>query len=145
VTSEKLTATIAFRAYASGSTTLTDNAAVKILFATESYDYGSDFASSTFTAPVAGVYHFDAIVYYATAVTTPVIANTWIYVNGAAVVTGPDFSTTGNAPIYGVSGDILLAANDTVEIYHLQNSAGAEATATGSDKTWFSGHLVGKV
>lgn len=131
-----------FRAYASGGTTLTDDTAVKILFATESYDYNSNFASSTYTAPVAGVYSFQAVIHYASAIATPVLVNTWIYVGGVATVTAQDYATTGNPPIYGIFGEILLAANDTVEIYHRQNSAGAEATDTGSVKTWFAGHLV---
>lgn len=134
-----------FRAYASGSTTLTDNTTVKILFATESYDYGNDFASSTYTAPVAGVYHFEAVIHYATAIATLVSASTYIYKNGASAITGPDFNVTGNAPVYYVSGDLLLAANDTIEIHHFQNSAGSEATLTGSDKTWFCGHLIHEV
>lgn len=132
-----------FRAYNSVSTTLTDATFVKILLATESYDYNNNFASSTYTAPVAGVYHFNGSVTYATAVATPVQALSMIYVNGVAAINGGNYlGITGGSPIYQVTGDILLAASDTVELYHYQDSAGNEATQTGSASTFLAGHIV---
>jgi len=132
-----------FRAYGSGSTTLTDEAFVKIAFATEVYDYNNNFASSTYTAPVAGVYHFDSLVIHATVSVASIEAATLIYVNGSLHTSGPSLLPSGVfLSGFPASADILLAANDTVEIYHYQNSNGNEATNTSSGKTWFSGHLV---
>ena len=130
-----------FRAYATASTTLTDNTEVKIAFAGESYDLNNNFASSTYTAPVAGIYHFDTMVQIGSSVSTGVNCQISLYKNGAAAVNGAVFlpiSFTAN----GLSCDIQLAANDTVEIYFKQDSAGAEDVNPTSSATWFSGHLV---
>lgn len=130
-----------FRAYASGTTTLTDNTPTKILFATEDYDYNNNFASSTYTAPVAGVYHF-ACAFELGTVSTGVLGFARIMVGGVTVA----FDGTSVIPItsgrYSAAGDILLAAGDTVEAWGFQNSAGNEDTITGTASTWFSGHLV---
>lgn len=141
VTPAKWTNPYCFRAYASASTTLTDNTAVKVALATESYDYNNNFASSTYTVPVAGVYHFDANLQIGSAVSTGVNCQAMIYVNGANSLGGAVFVPT-NFGAANVSGDLLLAANDTVEFYFKQDSAGAEDVNTGSSATYFSGHLV---
>lgn len=141
VTPAKWTNPYCFRAYATGSTTLTDNTAVKVALAGESYDYNNNFASSTYTAPVAGVYHFDANLQIGSAVSTGVNCQASIQVNGATALTGPVFVPT-NFAASNVSGDILLAANDTVEFYFKQDSAGAEDVNASASATYFSGHLV---
>lgn len=130
-----------FRAYASGATTLADGASTDIAFATEDYDYNNNFASSTYTAPVAGVYHFDACFTYATAISTGVIANCRIIKGGALALTGTSSVPVTNGA-YSVSGDLLLAQGDTIKAAGYHDSAGAEDVATGSTQTWFSGHLV---
>lgn len=143
VTPAKWTNPYCFRAYATAATTLTDNTFVKVSLGGVSYDYGNNFSGSAYTAPIPGVYHFDSTVQYATAVSTPVEALNLIYVNGVRAFVGSDYlALTAAAPTYQASGDILLAANDVVELYHYQNSAGNEATTTGADATWMSGHLV---
>lgn len=130
-----------FRAYAAAATTLTDNTDIKILVATESYDYNNNFASSTYTAPVAGVYHFSANFQIDGAVASGVNGNASIWVNGAIAIAGGVYTSI-TFGAYSVSGDILLAAGNTVDFYGKQDSAGAEATLPGSATTWFSGHLV---
>jgi hypothetical protein len=106
-----------FKAYNSVTTSLTDNTSVKVLFQTEVYDYGNDFASSTYT--------------------------TRLHKNGSVVAYGD--TILGNTTVSGtwsVNCDLLLAANDTIEIWHIQDSGGVETTSTGEAVTWFSGHLV---
>lgn len=131
-----------FRAYASGATTLVDAASTKVLFATEDYDYNNNFASSTYTAPVAGVYHFDAGITM-TPSATPVEAAAALYVNGSQIIGGQSsLPATVVNTTYNLATDILLAAGNTVEIYFYQNTAGNETSVTGDSKTWMSGHLV---
>jgi hypothetical protein len=128
-----------FSAWASGGTTISDGAWTKIALATEEYDYNSNFASSTYTAPVAGVYHFDGS-WQVGSISTGTLFASSVYKNGAL------FKQTNTPPLSnGASGihcDILLAANDTVEFYAFQESAGTEAVITVQESTWFSGHLV---
>lgn len=130
-----------FRAYDSGGTTLTDNTVVQINLATEVYDYNNNFASSAYTAPVAGVYHFNGAVSISGAVATGVTAIIYIYVNGAEHTRGGRLVPTDNQGMV-IGADMLLAAGDVVTLRFLQDSAGGEATTTGSNLTWFSGHLV---
>lgn len=141
ITPAKWTNPYCFRAYASGATTLTDATPTKVLLATESYDYNSNFASSTYTAPVAGVYNFSAT-FQTSALTGGFSCRADIYVNGAVAMSGPLFAPITALAQNSVSGDLLLAASDTVEFYALQNSDANETTITGSAITWFSGHLV---
>lgn len=141
VTPAKWTNPYCFRAYASGATTLADGASTDIAFATEEYDYNNNFASSTYTAPIAGIYHFDACFTYATAIASGVIANCRIMKNGSLAFTGISSVPVTNGA-YSVSGDLLLAQGDTIKAAGYHNSADAEDVATGSTQTWFSGHLV---
>jgi hypothetical protein len=143
VTPDKWTNPYCFRAYASAATTLTDNVNVKVAFATEQYDYNSNFASSTYTAPVDGVYHFDSCVQINGAIATAVNFQCSIYVNSALYCSGAVYPPSAAFTAIGISSDIFLTAGQTVDIYAKQDSAGDEATATGATgATWFSGHLV---
>lgn len=142
VTPAKWTNPYCFRAEASSTNTLPDNVATKMTIDTEIYDYNSNYASSTYTAPVAGVYNFSAAYQITSGVSSGVTINAMIYVNGSqklsgAVITGP----TGNAGA-AVSGDCLLAQGDTVEFYAQQDSAGSENVGGSGPRTWFAGHLV---
>lgn len=130
-----------FRAYDSGGTTLTDNAFVQINLGTESYDYNNDFATSSYTVPVNGVYHFDGTCAVDNASTyVSLIAS--VYVNGTERIRGSRTTPGNGFNTASVSADLLLNAGDVVTFRVLQNSAGNESTETGSDRTYFSGHLV---
>lgn len=143
VTPTKWTNPYCFRAYASGATTLTDATFVVIALATENYDYSNNFASNTYTAPVAGVYHFNGSVTHTTASSGPTEATTAIFVNGTRAGTGSDFpASTSVALTWNIAVDLLLAQGDTVDMRHYQDSGGNEATNTGTALTWFAGHLV---
>lgn len=131
-----------FRAYDSGGTTIADNSATKINLATEEYDYGSNFSGSTYTAPIAGVYHFFGRFEIGT-IATGVDASARVFKNGSEVFRGVQLAAAYTSDQgFTVNGDVLLAASDTVEFYGYQNSAGTEATVTGSARTYFGGHLV---
>lgn len=146
VTPAKWTNPYCFRAYPSSGTTIADGANTKILFQTEDYDYNNNFASSTYTAPVAGVYHFNGRVGFATTIASGVLAYLVLYVNGAETIYGNALSTAyTTASAFVISGDIKLNANDTVELWMYQDSGGTEATQASSVAVWFAGHLVHKV
>lgn len=130
-----------FRAYDSAGTTLTDGTEVKITLGTEEYDYNSNFASSTYTCPVAGVYHFQAQV-ISTSLTGAVRSYAQIRKNGSGALYGTSAAPPVTGCINQVSGDILCAAGDTIEFYVLQDTAANETSLTGSNSTWFAGHLV---
>ena len=143
ITPAKWTNPYCFAAYGSGTTQLTDETAVKIAFATETYDYNSNFASSTYTAPVTGVYHFDALVTNSGAFVAPLTFFMSLYKNGVEFRRGLRYrpSTIGNESV-SISTDVLLAAGNTVDIYVYQDSGGNETTEIGEAVTWFNGHLV---
>ena|SRR3990167_8288718 len=131
-----------FRAYDSGGTTLTDATVVQINLATESYDYNSNFATSAYTIPVTGVYHFDGCV-AVSASTTIVSGFTMIYVDAAETLRGlRGVGSASGDPGLPISGDLLLTAGQVVTLHCRQDSAGNETTSTGSNLTYFSGHLV---
>ena len=131
-----------FRASASAATTLPDNTLTKILVASETYDYNNDFASSTYTAPFGGVYHFDGNFQLSTVI-SGVLIQAVLYVDGVRHTPGAVNSLISYCGA-SISTDVLLTTGQTVDFYGVQESAGSEDTRTGTD-TWFSGHLVHKV
>lgn len=143
VTSEKLNNTVAFRAYGSAATSIPNSTFTKVNFATEEFDFSSNFASSTFTAPYDGVYHISSSVLLITSSTSARMIAT-VYVNGAERVRGADYGTNSADGAGHVSAPVMLTAGDTVEIYLFQVSGGSRNTQTGSAFTYFSGYLVGR-
>lgn len=113
---------------------------------TEVADYGSDFNNTTgvFTAPYAGLYHFDACMGM-TDITSTADGRweTSIYVNGVVKSRGfADADTTNGDPAVVVSLTIPLAANDTVDV-RVSNITGGAENLDGS--SFFAGYLVGQV
>lgn len=129
-----------FSAYKSGSQNLVSGTVTKVLFATELYDTNNNYASSTYTAPVAGFYHFTSTIKAAMTA-----ANSYflmIYKNGAEVIRGQEI-IPGYTNSFGISvtSDIQLAANDTVDIY-AYSGTGTGAIATGQSSGYVTGHLI---
>lgn len=133
-----------FRAYNSVATTLTDAAVVQVSFGTEEYDYNNNFASNAYTAPFAGVYHFD-FSWVMTGSATNVRGMALVYKNGAEAARGAPVVPSTAAGGASISLDLLLAAGDVITFRAFQDSAGDETTQTGSNLTYCSGHLVHKV
>lgn len=116
----------------------------KLLYATERFDLGSDFASNTFTAPVTGKYQFNimagllnidaAAAYIGLYLVT---SNNTYYMLGI----DPDFQQD---QVYWHMDFSVLAdmdASDTAAVYWLQ-SGGANQTDLYHEASYFSGYLV---
>lgn len=137
ITSEHLKATIAFHAYRNASQSV-GSSLETILFDTERYDLGADFNTTTgqFTAPVAGIYHFDTGINNGTAAQTRCVIQ-FVFSSAGNFIpydnTGTDINKS------GASITIDLNASETAEVKVLQLSDQNVA----STETFFAGYYVG--
>lgn len=142
ITPSKWTNPYSFRAYQSSNQSVPAATQTKIQFQSESYDLGSNFDNATnyrFTAPITGIYHFDARTQSSNGSQSQILIT--LYKNGAEHSRG--YQVTGLNGFYGanVGDDIQLTASDYVEVYAFINGNTANLS-TGSNETYFSGHLV---
>lgn len=119
------------------------NTATDIVFGTEIFDQGANFASNTFTAPVAGRYQLNLIV---AAIDIDSAADFYQF----SIVTSnrsyhytfdPDF---GQDPVYWEGGPSILAdmdANDTA-VVKIYQSSGTAQTDIEKSRTYFNGFLA---
>lgn len=95
----------------------------KVTYGTEKFDTNSNFASSRFTATVAGYYQINASTYfYPSALGQCQVA---VYKNGASYLVGTVIPNSNQGPACVVSAVISLAATDYLEVYVYQNSGGS--------------------
>jgi len=133
----------AFRASASGTTTLYANIPGQIILATENFDTNNNFSSSRFTPTVAGYYqvsagvqlsgggaNFQAAIYKYTSSTSTL----------AAASRGTQVASTS---YHSVCSDIIYlnGSGDYIELYGITSSTTATVAADGSG-TFFSGCLI---
>lgn len=113
-----------------------------VQFDSKTYDTGTNVDVVTnkgrFTAPVAGFYHFSAHV------TSNIAANggisTGLYKNGSAAKVSAFVGGGNTAQMTNeVSGDLQLAANDYIEVYH---QGSVSTGATGAANTYFDGYII---
>lgn len=125
----------AFSVYVSGASTQSGN----LTYNATNINNGSyiNLGTGLFTAPVAGLYHFN---YYGF-VEQGVTGNTTIVFqkNGAQVPSRAynDFNDSSYGPVINISTVISLAVNDNVRV--LITGAGMH----GNDNSFFSGFLIG--
>jgi hypothetical protein len=124
-----LPSVVAFSATAaSDQGSVTTGTGVKMLFATEVYDYGSDFSSSTFTAPATGQYLFTATVQTLTTITDGLSCQAYFVKNGSATMAASRETTgVGNTVIINLSWLGQLTSGDTVET-HFRHNLGSDVT-----------------
>jgi hypothetical protein len=136
-----------FAAYASGTTTASASAFTKVAFATEEFDVGNYFASSTYTPGVAGIYQVN----WRTEVTSNISSTgTYLgvlYKNGSAYKQGSFATPLGGTTAASSCGSALVSMNgstDTLEVYQFNSNGATTNTVTAdSQKTYFSAVWVG--
>jgi primosomal replication protein N len=109
------------------------NTTAQVTFDTEAFDIGSNFASSTFTAPRTGYYHVDFMTSYDSNASGSETANCEIRVNGTAVLRGAQFtasSTAGEGSQITITGLLALSATDTITVYFTASEQTATLLAT---------------
>lgn len=129
---------------AANQTGIAPSTPTTVAFATESYDYGNEYASNKFTAREAGVYLFTSTVVFATNITVGLNAQIWLARNSTATA-GSKITSGGTAtPILNVSWLGALAAGDTMAVLFQHNLGGnADLSAGGSlGVTLFSGQRI---
>ena len=134
----------AFSAYQSSSQTLSGSTDTKITFTTEEFDTNNNFASSTFTATVAGHYLFaGAMQINALAGNTFLTGHSTIYKNGSRFAVGQYSGVSSTNIVSPVSCIISLNANDTVEFYATTFATGAGCFIINAiQTTYFTGCLI---
>jgi len=139
VTPPKWTNPYKFSVYRNAAWTTGNNVLTKVVFDTEIFDTNNNFASGTYTAPVAGFYLFSAAIGEGSTTSSgiPIVS---LYKNGAEHKRGQEqpAGETGNTTNV-LTALVQCAANDTIEIYFRGNNSTGVATALG---TWFTGFLV---
>jgi len=139
VGTEKFAIPYKFKAGRTSAYNFVASTLTKFPFDTEAFDTGSNFASGTFTAPIAGFYQFNARLGSATGSSIRFLA--LLYKNGSEVERGSD--QAGIDPASAMSTMIQLAQNDTVEVWYFSGGAVA-AEVTGVYMQRFDGYLVSK-
>ena len=134
--------TPAFKATTSGSTTMPNQTATKIAFASEIFDTGSayDTSNSRFTPQTAGKYSITAMIRFnsSTDFTDNILR---IYKNGSDVVQNQQshfhFECNTVTSIITLNG-----SSDYVEIYGFQNSGGDVDNEAGTTTSFFQGYKI---
>jgi hypothetical protein len=127
---------------ASTQTNLPAGSTTDIVFGTEIYDVGSNFASNTFTAPVTGKYQLSYMVYTQTMDS----AATYVYFQittsnrGYWVLMDPDFGQDAAYWTFTLSVLADMDANDTAKVQF--NQSGGAAQQDVLDGTTFTGFLA---
>lgn len=131
------TSMVKFHAYKTADQTTTGGSYEQITFPSEEFDTGSNFASSAFTAPVAGKYIFGCTLL---STSVSVAVNLALYKNGSQIKR-LDSKVTSSVGIQ-LQGSVIvsLAANDVITIYSYTATA---ATYVGAQSiAYFWGQLL---
>jgi hypothetical protein len=133
--------TVAFSATSSAGQSYSAGSYVKVLFPTEEYDESGNFipgATSEFTAPSAGIYHFDAMI--VTFGSSGARYDLAIFVNNVQKKNTLDF-LPGSYFTLQLSVDLKLAANDRVDL-RIFGAAPGQLNPSSPQWTWINGRKV---
>ena len=108
---------ISFFAYPASTQTIASGGA-KVDYGNADFNYGSGYSASTstFTAPVAGIYHFDATLYNSTGTAADMLIRLNLGGSRSASLRGNWITSGGYRAAVG-SWTVKLQANDTVSIF----------------------------
>lgn len=150
--------TVAFASYGiqANQTTYPDNVTKKVAFQTEEYDLGNNYNPSggspysTFTAPFAGIYHFDVLITWAgspagysyLSLIKEFAGGGTAYIQNSRLDCDND-----NTPIHSISIDAKLNAGDKVYVNVTQSNQliSTESLQSSILGSYFTGHLVIKL
>lgn len=147
VRDSNINATVSFLVRRTTDQTIATSSITKVQAATKIFDIGNNFDNVTnyvFTAPYAGIYHFEAEV---SIDATGAQCLAYIYHNGAQVAVDNRYNAAATDDLSAnVSITLLLATGDTVD-FRAQHNAGSNRQLLGSisNSNYFSGFLVGRV
>lgn len=129
---------VIFKARPSVNQTAGNGAFTQLTFGTEDIDTHDAFASSVFTAPVAGRY---LLIGQAAIDFSGGAGDTWIFLikNGSTTLSGGRVSGSPNTYLNVVTID-QAAAGDTYRVDLYQASTGNQTVL--ADRTYFCGHLI---
>lgn len=128
-----------------------DNTLITMTYDTIVFDQGGNVSSSTFVAPINGIYHFDASAsfYNLSAVTNAAGCSVSFYVNGSEYrrftqINAGLVNDTTDSNTYTAFGSTLikLNASDVVSIQGRVFGSSKTVGLEGGQATSFSGHLV---
>jgi len=127
---------------ASKQSNIAINSQLTIVFGTEVFDQNADFASNTFTAPVAGKYQFNFSLFLSDIDSAAAYYNVYITTTNEniEIIFDPDFGQ--DAAYWNVTGSVLceLDASDTAAL-NIQQSGGTSQTDI-AVASRFSGYLA---
>ena len=124
----------AFRATSGVTTNLASGATTNITLDSETYDYGSNFASNQYTVPYTGLYLFSGTIYING---TPAGGSTftgYIRINSGYYYIGVVYMPGAVNQIISVSGSVIATVNagDTVGLAATHNGTNAFTASSGS-------------
>jgi|5B_taG_2_1085324.scaffolds.fasta_scaffold56331_1 hypothetical protein len=118
-----------------------NNTNTKVTFTSEDFDTGSDFASSTYTAPSDGKYFF-----YTKLLCDNSSGDTikiFFFKNGSQFVETRNSSHGANRRTFQHSAILDLSADDTIEVYKFQDGGSARDVDGDSNRsTYFMGYKI---
>jgi len=131
-----------FLAAKTSDQSISNNTNTKVTFDSEDFDTGSDFASSTYTAPSAGKYFFYTKLL--SDCTSGETVKIFFFKNGSQFVEHRNTTHGANRRTFSMSAILDLSASDTIEVYKFQDGGSARVVDGDSNRsTFFMGCKLG--
>lgn len=129
-----------------GDLSVAHNIDAKLFFTAEEFDLGGDFnlTTSEFTAPVKGVYHFDAFTYWNGHTNGVGYVAITLKRNGSIYATTREPAFTGEGTSNTIGVNILLNSGDKITCFAYQNSGVPQTLFQDGRLVKFSGYLVSR-